>query len=166
MPFYTQDGYRYGLRRSGIGAKAHDAGSRLWLIDGLDKETSRIVRKRDPRCITCGGVVQIQCGHMYSRSRLPTRWCLVNCNSQCARCNYSHESRPQLYLVRLQQKFGEQVVSALHQRWLSLLKFSTLELTEMWESYRGYSVVLPADGTWCTELCAPWCGHDVWRAAA
>ncbi len=101
------------LSRSGFYNKPLEPGSRKWLIAELDKYTSIIVRRRDRRCVTCGGRRSLQCSHFYSRRYLATRFDLRNCNAMCASCNRRHNSDPTEYLRFMNERYGPDVVAEL-----------------------------------------------------
>jgi hypothetical protein len=71
--------------------------TRKGLVKALDTIVSLIVRARDKRCVTCGSTEKLQCGHLITRSKYKVRWNLINCNTQCASCNLSHEYNPHPY---------------------------------------------------------------------
>lgn len=66
--------------------------NRKLIVKKLDGVYSRYIRKTKAdkngmaTCITCGKVApwqELQCGHYFSRSKLPTRWDDDNCFPQC-----------------------------------------------------------------------------------
>ena len=79
----------------------------------MDRLVSIIVRRRDRRCVTCGGARGLQCSHFYSRRYLRTRFDLRNCNAMCAGCNRRHNEDPGPYLRFMLGRYGEGVVGEL-----------------------------------------------------
>lgn len=77
------------------------------LIASLDKITREIVLVRDGRCVTCGKVENLQCGHLITRARYGVRWDLLNCNVQCSGCNFRHEYNPEIYTRWFLNKYGQ-----------------------------------------------------------
>jgi hypothetical protein len=76
------------------------------LVKALDNIVSLIVRKRDKRCVTCGSTERLQNGHLITRSKFKIRWNLINCNCQCASCNYTHEFNPHIYTSWFISRYG------------------------------------------------------------
>jgi hypothetical protein len=116
------------LSRSGFYKKPSEPGSRKWLIAELDKHTSIIVRRRDRRCVTCGGRRDLQCSHFYSRRYLAIRFDLRNCNCMCGRCNRRHNFDPFPYMAFMQSRHGPEVVEELSEMRASRRKVTDDEL--------------------------------------
>jgi hypothetical protein len=133
MPFYR----RSFLCRSPFKEKPLEVGSRKWLIWQLDIQTSRIVRQRDRKCVTCGSRRNLQCSHFYSRRYLIIRFDLRNCNAMCGRCNKRHNYDPFPYLNFMQEHYGPDVVAELHALRMSLQKVTDDELRGLLEKYRA-----------------------------
>lgn len=83
------------------------------ITNRLDKIMSRIVRLRDPACVTCGSFDNAQCGHYISRMFIATRWDITNCHRQCSRCNVMHEIDPVPYTLFIQREFGDEYPATL-----------------------------------------------------
>ncbi|MDQ3820102.1 MAG: recombination protein NinG [Acidobacteriota bacterium] len=113
-----------------------EVGSRKWLIHQLDILTSRIVRARDRRCVTCDKYQNLQCSHFYSRRYLIIRFDLRNCNAMCTGCNKRHNYDPFPYMEYMQEHYGPEVVGELHELRMSLEKVPDEDLREMFESYQ------------------------------
>jgi 5-methylcytosine-specific restriction endonuclease McrA len=118
------------LHRSPFVEKPVEAGSRRWLVAELDRLTSLIVRRRDRRCVTCGGRRTLQCSHFYSRRHLATRFDLRNCNAMCLDCNRRHNSDPTPYLRFMNERYGPEVVAELDGMRAETRKVGDEELVE------------------------------------
>ena len=125
------------LSRSAFEEKPLEAGSRRWLIWQLDIQTSRIVRQRDRKCVTCGTTRNLQCSHFYSRRYLGVRFNLLNCNAMCADCNKRHNYDPSPYLNFMQEHYGSQVIAELHSLRVRSEKISDEELRETLERFKA-----------------------------
>ena len=125
------------LSRSGFFGKPLETGSRKWLVAELDKYTSIIVRRRDRRCVTCGGRRSLQCSHFYSRRYLAIRFDLRNCNAMCGPCNRRHNSNPFPYMTFMQEKYGPDVVAQLHELRMRPCKVADEELAQTLTRYRA-----------------------------
>jgi Bacteriophage Lambda NinG protein len=85
------------------------------ITNRLDSLVSKIVRLRDPHCVTCGSLSNAQCGHYISRVFVNVRWNLQNCHRQCAACNVSHEQDSVPYTLVMQGKYGPEILLELSQ---------------------------------------------------
>jgi Bacteriophage Lambda NinG protein len=132
----TNRRYTWNIPRTAFRARPLVVGSRRWLKAGLDKETSRIVRARDRRCVTCGSTRRLECSHFYSRAYVATRFDLRNCNAQCHACNLRHNYDPLPYLNYMQEHYGQEVIDELNALRMSLRKVSDAELSERLMRYR------------------------------
>lgn len=86
------------------------------LIKRLDDLTREIVLVRDQRCVTCGKIENLQCGHLITRAKYGVRWDLKNCNVQCQGCNFRHEYNPEIYTRWFLNKYGLEEYQSLCQR--------------------------------------------------
>lgn len=86
----------------------------------LDTLFSRYIRLKHAdfmgncTCYTCGRVMpwkDIQCGHLFSRGRLATRFDPDNCRPQCFGCNCMQKGNYQEYFPRIIDEIG---LDALH----------------------------------------------------
>ncbi len=129
--------YRRSLMsRSSFGVKPLETGSRRWLIWQLDIQTSRIVRGRDRKCVTCGATRNLQCSHFYSRRYLTIRFDLRNCYAMCAACNRRHNEDPSAYLEFMGERYGSAVINELGDLKKSLCRVSDEELRQMLDQYK------------------------------
>ena len=60
---------------------------RKGIIKRLDDIHSKYIKARDKKCVTCGSTNYLQNSHRISRRHYSTRWCDINCNTQCAKCH-------------------------------------------------------------------------------
>jgi len=143
MPYYRPNSTfkvkpnYHGLRRSRARMKAHSNSERAKLIRELDRVFSLFIRERDgQRCVQCQSSEELTCGHIYSRRNHSTRWDEENCHAQCWNHNASHSINPHPYVNWFVEKFGYEALEKLHQRFLSIVRFSNEDLREMISGYR------------------------------
>lgn len=86
------------------------------LIKQLDAFVTSIVQKRDKKCVTCGALNGIYCGHYHSRTHYATRWDLMNCHAQCNPCNARHEHDPYPYTKFMLTKYGVKKMDELYEK--------------------------------------------------
>jgi len=111
--------------------KKKKAESLSTITNRLDRLVSKIVRLRDPSCVTCPSTETPQCGHYVSRVFIATRWDLTNCHRQCSACNMRHELDPVPYTLFIQREFGSEypaTLSALAHQTKVLKRAERLEL--------------------------------------
>lgn len=98
------------------------------LEDALDVVTSRIVRRRDPFCVTCGESRPelLTCSHFYRRGHMAIRFDLRNCNTQCAECNQLHNTNTIPYNDYFLERYGLPVMAELYEL-KKVIKFWTVE---------------------------------------
>jgi hypothetical protein len=97
----------------------------------LDKLVSQIVILRDGGCVVCGKRTNLQCGHLFSRAHLSTRWSLVNCNCQCSGCNFKHEFDTYPYTYWFFERYGKDEWDKLHEEYMTIKKWTRSELEEL-----------------------------------
>jgi 5-methylcytosine-specific restriction endonuclease McrA len=105
--------------------------ARKRLIKKLDTAYSQYVRLRDRHCVLCGSTEQLQAGHLFSRVAYSTRWDLRNIFTQCASCNYRHESDPYPFTEWYRRTYGESAYHDLHRDYVTPRKFKDWELEEL-----------------------------------
>lgn len=107
------------------------------LILELDKEFSIFIRKRAAdkngiaKCFTCGKMnywQKMDCGHYVSRTYYGTRWDEKNCQCQCKRCNIFSEGKKDVFAVRLQEKYGNDILFLLQAKKNNSVKLLKFEL--------------------------------------
>lgn len=111
-----------------------------WLTDELDRLTSLIIRARHPRCVLCDSVVDLENGHLLTRTWRPTRWDISptgNCHTLCHRDNMEHEGKPEKYTLWYIGRFGRAAYEELRQRAASHQKFTYETLLEMHEERKN-----------------------------
>jgi hypothetical protein len=137
---------RQRMRRTMMRYNAPRAGSRRALKARLDSLTAQIVKMRDGHvCVICQSTFIIDCGHVYSRRLIATRWNLDNCFAQCRNCNTRHIVRPEIYLSWYQERFGADALIALHTLAYSGKTFSDEELGQMISEYEAKLEQLRSD---------------------
>lgn len=110
-----------------------------------DKVFSLYIRTRDSfngvaECITCGvqkPIAEMQNGHFISRRVNSLRYDELNCNAQCYACNVMRYGEQYAYAKALDMKYGDGTAQSLHGRRFETHKFTTAELLNIIEEYRG-----------------------------
>ena len=108
----------------------------------LDAEFSLFIRRRDKfTCVTCGKVGyerdgEMQCGHLFSRIALSTRWDEDNAFCQDRGCNFRHEMDWMPLELYYREKRGDEAFDRLYRKYRTPKKYSNAELNEMLEHYR------------------------------
>ncbi len=97
----------------------------------LDAIVREIVLKRDGRCVVCGKVTNLQCGHLITRTKRSVRWDLKNCNVQCAGCNFYHEHNPHPYTNWFINRYGLEEYQRLFAKSEAIGKYTIDELETM-----------------------------------
>lgn len=87
------------------------------LETAIDVVTSRIVRMRDPFCVTCGETRPelLTCSHFYRRGYTSIRFDLRNCNTQCMDCNSLHATNPLPYNDFFLERYGLPIMAELYE---------------------------------------------------
>lgn len=109
----------------------------------IDTEFSLYIRRRDNFiCCTCGrqgsekdGIMQ--CGHLFSRVALSTRWEPYNAACQCKGCNMRHEYDWEPMRQWFIKKYGEHIYEILYQEYKKPRKFTRNELIGGYEYYKS-----------------------------
>jgi len=111
----------------------------------VDREHSVYIRKRDKCCVVCGGDYRLECGHLFTRGALSTRWDTEedgNCHAQCHDCNMMHEWDPSPFVNWYIQQFGEDAYDRLLRRH-NTVQYVTRDFYEQkLEEIRGMMAVL------------------------
>ena len=105
------------------------------LINKLDKVFSKYIRARDKRCVTCGRVDDLQCGHLFTRSSMATRWDEMNAYCQCAICNSIHEHNPKQLMEYAITKHGKMKIEEMMQRHKKSKKMNEGDIILLIEKY-------------------------------
>jgi hypothetical protein len=106
------------------------------LVRQLDKAFGDFIKARDKRCVTCGAVENLQCGHLFSRVAYSTRWDEKNAFCQCRSCNMRHEYDPGPLTVYFLERFGPDVYAELHRKHKTLVKYSDSILSMLIQHFR------------------------------
>jgi len=105
----------------------------------LDTVHSKLIRSREKSCVVCGSTDMLQCGHLFSRVALSTRWDTApdeNCHTQCASCNFRHEMDSYPYNNWYIEKFGKEAWDKLHQRYNTTKKYTIKDLADKIEEFK------------------------------
>ena len=106
----------------------------------IDKIFSTYIRQRDDGvCFTCGikkPWKEMQAGHYIPRSHNMTRYDERNVNCQCMPCNVWKHGAMDVYALKLQMKFGDDILKELSTLKHQIKQFTTKELGEMLVFYR------------------------------
>lgn len=100
-----------------------------------DAVFSKWVRARDGKCFTCDSRQNLQCGHYISRAINYLRYDETNCNAQCVGCNVFKNGNMPEYAIRLQRKYGENILYILHLNKQILYQFKREELEKIISKY-------------------------------
>lgn len=138
--FGDSDPFRHWRRR-----EKHPEGTRKRLTEDCDELVSLIVRRRDGRCVVCGTFRNLQCGHFWTRKVHATRWCLVNCNTQCGFCNQRHNKDRDPYTSAMVRIYGLEVVGRLRDARYSKRRYEDYELMQMRDELRGLLRLSPIE---------------------
>lgn len=142
MPFY------YSRKKKPT--KAHDSergkkSCKSDLVKKLDKVFSMYIRLRDTmpngyfKCISCGQIKPFEQGdngHYVNRQHMSLRFCEVNCNMQCRKCNRFDEGNIMGYRQGLLKKYGEQRVILLEAQKHESKHWADFELEAMIKYYK------------------------------
>jgi hypothetical protein len=116
------------------------------LTKELDKVFSIYIRKKYAdkdgivACYTCGvrkPWKEQQCGHFVSRAHRSVRWEHKNVRVQCYACNVMRSGNLAEFTVRLQKECGGEFVDDLLRMKHHVVKFSTVELQNLIDWYKG-----------------------------
>ena len=115
--------------------------TRSKLVKKLDVVFSQYIRLKNSKngictCVTCGKKGHwktggIQAGHFMSRKHYSTRWDEDNVKPQCVGCNMFRSGEQYKYSLYL----GKQLSENLHQKSNKIVKFTSIELEEMFKHY-------------------------------
>jgi len=123
------------------------------LTKKLDTVFSLFIRLRDTdangigRCIDCGEIVEwsnLQCGHFASRTKMSTRWDEQNCAGQKDGCNMFQQGRQFEFSIGLDERYGAGTALRLITASREVRKYTSAELLELIEIYRGKVIELAA----------------------
>ena len=112
----------------------------------LDKWFSLYIRIRYSvnglcQCFTCGKVGHyktggMQCGHFMSRRFHTTRWCELNCQVQCVKCNMYGQGEQFKFGLNLDSKYGEGTAEELQYKARQTIKMSRVDYEEEISYYK------------------------------
>lgn len=96
-------------------------------------------------CFTCGVRLpwqKLQNGHYVSRTYLSLRWDERNCHPQCMPCNVWKHGAMDAYALKLQAKYGENILQELWIERNKPKKFTPVELRTLIDHYSKVQGVL------------------------
>ena len=101
---------------------------------------SRYIRARDHYiCITCGKNLQgsraLHAGHYISRRFNATLFDPRNVHAQCMFCNMFKAGNIGVYTLKLQQKYGDDIIKELTKKSLEIKQFTEKELLDIIAKY-------------------------------
>lgn len=107
-----------------------------------DKWCSEYIRRRDEGvCFTCGKQKpwkEMQCGHFVSRVYGNLRYYEKNLNCQCYSCNIMKNGNMDEYAVRLQRKYGTDILEELNNaKMMPPTPFKFLDLEDLVEMFKS-----------------------------
>ena len=105
------------------------------LVKELDRVFSLWIRNREQKCFTCGSDKNLQCGHYISRRIYALRWDEQNCQTQCLRCNVLMHGNMPTFALKLQQKYGKDILEKLDQKKNNKFKLEGFELELLIRTY-------------------------------
>lgn len=106
------------------------------MVKRVDKVFSEYIRLRDNYiCFTCGKEGN-EAGHFISRRYKSVRWDERNVNTQCGYCNRFLSGNMVEYFVRMEEKYGREVIDELMEKKNQFAKFSVSDLLELEEEYK------------------------------
>lgn len=109
------------------------------LKDKIDKIHSKLIRKLETKCVTCNSEENLQCGHLFTRTAMSTRWDIEedgNSHAQCSGCNLRHEYDSYPYNNWYITKFGKDKWDELYARHKSTKKYSIVEMEELYKTLK------------------------------
>jgi hypothetical protein len=110
------------------------------LIKELDAAFSLFIRERDKfKCICCGkdrNTATIQCGHLFSRVSMSTRFSETNSAAQCSGCNLLHEYDFEPFRQAYIKKFGQKQYDLEYVKFKQTTKYSESDLRELIKYYK------------------------------
>ena len=117
--------------------------SRKGLVKKLDKVFSLFIRKRFAKneiaeCVTCGKKdhwKKLQAGHFISRKHYSTRWCPINVQVQCSRCNVFNYGEQYKFGLFLDKHYGVGTADEMHKKGKELVKLANHEIEEKVKYY-------------------------------
>ena len=90
-------------------------------------------------CITCGKRLywkEIQTGHYITRNYMATRWLEENTAPQCVGCNIFGKGRPDVFAIRIQEKYGKDELEKLNLVKNQIYKYHNYDLEMMIKFYK------------------------------
>jgi hypothetical protein len=122
------------------------------LKDKLDEVFSKYIRIKNAdengicQCVTCGGMFhwkRVDCGHYITRNHMGTRWAEENVGPQCQGCNRFGGGKPDIFAIRIQDKYGPEALQRLNYAKNQITQWQRYELRMMIKMYEDKLKELP-----------------------
>ena len=84
-------------------------------------------------CFTCGlpfTFRQVDCGHYAGRGNISTRFMEENTQVQCRKCNRFSEGMKDIFAIKLQEKYGEDILQKINDQKNSIKFLSARDLED------------------------------------
>ena len=101
------------------------------LVKECDRLFSLIVRQKMQYCFCCGTKERLTCGHLITRANYAVRWDFDNAVTQCYKCNYLHEFRPEILTNLYIKSFGADKYNELVEKSKRHIKINDIYLNEL-----------------------------------
>lgn len=97
--------------------------TRKSLKSKIDRVFSKIRRLEEAdkngmvKCITCGKTFywkEVDCGHYITRNHMATRWLKENTAPQCKGCNIFGRGKPDIFALKIMEKYGKDELEKLN----------------------------------------------------
>lgn len=109
-------------------------------IKKCDDAFSRYIRARDRGvCYTCESDQDLQCGHLFTRGRMATRWDPKAARAQCEACNLLHESEPEHFVEKWIREHSRYEYEKLLRKSRMVVKMSTDDIRTLAQMFDGLS---------------------------
>ncbi|MAB40148.1 MAG: hypothetical protein CL525_13780 [Aequorivita sp.] len=120
----------------------------------LDSIFSKFIRLRESKdgqaiCFTCqkqDSWKKLQAGHFQSRRHQSTRWCEINVQNQCVKCNIYSQGEQYKFAKLLDIKYGEGTSDKLELNARKITKLAKWEIEELIQEYTEKVKVLTNEG--------------------
>jgi len=121
---------------------------RSTLTARADARFGEYIRKRDRRCVICGGTDNLQCSHFYGKkAHSVTRYDEKNAHAMCASCHFKHhQSDPEMYRDWMQEHYGDEFMEQLRLKAFSSRKLRDDDIRDIIQYYEDK--ITRMEGKW------------------